>query len=46
MVSDERMEELYARLKERTEVDKATKEAHVENIKKNIKGATYEKWRR
>ena len=43
MVSDERIEELYARLKERTEVDKVTKEARVENIKKNTKGATYEK---
>ena len=37
MVSDERMEELYARLKERTEVDKATKEAHVENIERKYK---------
>lgn len=43
MVSDERIEELYARLKERTEVDRATKEAHVENIRKNTKGATYER---
>ncbi|MCR5101889.1 MAG: NERD domain-containing protein [Butyrivibrio sp.] len=43
MVSDERIEELYARLKERTNVDRATKEAHVENIRKNTKGATYER---
>jgi hypothetical protein len=34
MVSGEKIEELYARLKERTEVDKTTKTAHVENIKK------------
>ena len=37
MVSEERIEELYARLKERTEVDKATKEAHVENIERKYK---------
>ena len=44
MVSDEKIEELYARLKERTEVDKATKEAHVENIERKYKkGVTYER---
>jgi hypothetical protein len=36
IVSDERIEELYVKLKERTKVDKATKVAHVENIEKKI----------
>jgi len=43
MVSDERIEELYAKLKERTKVDKATKEAHVENIEKKYKSSDHPK---
>ena len=43
MVSDERIEELYAKLKERTKVDKATKAAHVENIEKKYKSSDHPK---
>lgn len=46
MVSDERIEELYAKLKERTKVDKATKEAHVENIEKKYKSSDHPKNKR
>ena len=46
MVSDERIEELYAKLKERTKVDKATKEAHVENIERKYKSSNHPKNKR
>lgn len=46
MVSDERIEELYAKLKERTKVDKATKAAHVENIEKKYKSSDHPKNKR
>ena len=39
MVSDKRIEELHTRLKELTNVDAATKAAHIENIEKNYKSA-------
>ena len=37
MISGEKIEELYAKLKERTEVNEAIKKAHVENIKRKYK---------
>lgn len=36
VLSNERIEELYLSLKELTNVDKATKDAHIDNINKNI----------
>lgn len=36
-VSDDKIEELYIKLKELTNVDKATKTAHIENIEKKYK---------
>ena len=37
MVCDAKIEELYVSLKELTNVDKATKSAHIENIEKKYK---------
>ncbi len=39
-VTDEKIEELYTKLKELTNVDKATKAAHIENIEKKFKKNT------
>ena len=39
MVSDSRIEELYVKLKELTNVDKATKATHIENIEKKYKAS-------
>ena len=38
-VSDSRIEELYVKLKELTNVDKATKASHIENIEKKYKAS-------